>query len=86
VPTTSPAPGASPVPFGIVDRIDAEQTALIADQIDSLLCEVLKRREYNAKSRLQPVDYLCGTLAGRDEIINFIESNLQKIIARGGSL
>jgi hypothetical protein len=65
----------------LVDGIDTRQTALCVDQIHSLLSEVTARREYNMKSRLQPIDYLGGSLSGREEIIIFVESNLKKMLA-----
>ncbi len=65
--------------IGLVDSM--EQKALPADQLDPLLCEISQRREYNKKSKLQPLDYIGGALAGRDEILDFIEANLQKMLA-----
>ena len=65
--------------IGLVDRM--EQKGLNADLLDSLLGEIAQRREYNAKSRLEPVDYLGGALAGRNEILDFITLNLQKMLA-----
>ena len=65
--------------IGLVDRM--EQKELNADLLDSLLGEIAQRREYNAKSKLQAVDYLGGALAGRNEILDFIALNLQKMLA-----
>lgn len=65
----------------LVDSYGTGQAAAISDRIQSLLCEVAESRAHNTKSRMRPVDYLRGTLSGRDEIINFVESNLKKMLA-----
>ena len=64
----------------VADGDRMEQKGLNADLLDSLSGEIAQRREYNAKSKIEPVDYLGGALAGRNEILDFIALNLQKML------
>jgi hypothetical protein len=67
--------------IGLANGMEAGRGEAIADQIDALWREVKQRRAYNKRSRLQPVDSLGGAFAGRDAIIDFIEANLDKMLA-----
>ncbi len=64
----------------LVDEVDSGQSPSISNDTSLLLGELAERREYNRRSRLQPVDYAGGTLSGREEIIDFVEANLKKLL------
>ena len=64
----------------LVDEVDSGQSPSIASDTNLLLGELAERREHNRRSRLQPVDYAGGTLSGREEIIDFVEANLKKLL------
>ena len=64
----------------LVDDVDSGRSPSIASDANLLLGELAERREHNRRSRLQPVDYAGGTLSGREEIIDFVEANLKKLL------
>ena len=65
--------------ISLVDGHESDLSSAAENRMAELLSDVCARRAHIEKSRLQPVDHLGGTQSGRTDIIDFVETNLNKI-------